>query len=67
MSCSKGVRNLLRLQREGEISHETPQQKRASSRVEGRISWFLSSCGSKLGSLPKYDGDLRDRLMGALG
>ena len=27
------------------ISLETPQQKRASSRLEGRTSWFLSSCG----------------------
>ena len=33
----------------GWISLETPQQKRASSRVEGRISWFFSSCGRKLG------------------
>ena len=29
----------------GVISLETPQQKRASSRLEGRTSWFLSSCG----------------------
>ena len=27
------------------ISLETPQRKRASSRLEGRTSWFLSSCG----------------------
>ena len=27
------------------ISLETPQQKRASSRLEGRTPWFLSSCG----------------------
>ena len=27
----------------------TPQWKRASSRIEGRISWFFSSCGRKLG------------------
>ena len=31
------------------ISLETPQQKRASSRVERRISWFFSSCDRKLG------------------
>ena len=28
------------------ISLETPQQKRASSRLEGRTPWFLSSCRS---------------------
>ena len=27
------------------ISLETPQRKRASSRLEGRISWFFSICG----------------------
>ena len=26
-----------------------PQQKRDSSRVEGRISWFFTSCGRKFG------------------
>ena len=26
-----------------------PQQERASSRIEGRISWFFSSCTRKLG------------------
>ena len=38
-------RTLLGLRSEGGISLETPQQKRASARVEGRISWFLKSCG----------------------
>ena len=28
------------------ISLETPQRKRASSRLEGRTSWIFSSCGS---------------------
>ena len=41
-------RTLSRLKREGEISLKTPQQKRASSRDEGRISLFFSSCGRKL-------------------
>ena len=41
--------SLLRLKREGGISLETPQWKRVSSHVEGRISWFSSSCGRKLG------------------
>ena len=36
---------LLGLRRKDGISLLTPQQKRASARVEGRISWFFSSCG----------------------
>ena len=39
---------LSRLKMEGGISLETPQQRRASSRIEGRISWFFSSSGRKL-------------------
>ena len=42
-------RTLSRLRREGAISLETPHWKRASSRFEGRISWFFSSCSRKLG------------------
>ena len=49
LSCLKCVKVPLSLKWEGGISHETPQWKRASSRVEGRISWFFSSCGSKHG------------------
>ena len=40
---------LSRLKRQGGISLKMPQQKRASSRIERRISWFFSSCGRKLG------------------
>ena len=40
---------LSRLKRQGGISLKMPQLKRASSRVERRISWFFSSCGRKLG------------------
>ena len=29
----------------GVISHESPQRKWASSRLEGRTSWIFSSCG----------------------
>ena len=47
--ASRVSRTLSRLKREGRISLQAPQQKRASSRVEGRISWFFSSCSSKLG------------------
>ena len=37
----------MRLKREGGISLETLQWKRASFYVEGRISWFFSSCSRK--------------------
>ena len=33
------------LRREGGFSLEMPQRKRAAAHVEGRTSWFLSSCG----------------------
>ena len=39
----------MRLKGEGEISLMTLQQKRASSRVDKRISWVFSSCGRKHG------------------
>ena len=42
-------RTLSRLKREGVISLETPRWKRATSRVEGSISWFFSSCSRNLG------------------
>ena len=45
LSCSKGVKEPLEFQRLGVISLETPQQKWASSRLEGRTSWIFSSCG----------------------
>ena len=40
-----------------------PQQKRASSRIQGRISWFFLNCGRKLGFLSSYDRDIRDPLV----
>ena len=40
---------LSRFRRERGISLETLLWKRASCRVEGRIPWFFSSCGGKLG------------------
>ena len=49
--------------REREISLETLQRKRASSRVEGRISWFLSSGGGKLRVPLELCGDLGPPLM----
>ena len=41
-------RNLSRLKREGEISLEMPQRKRALSCVEEGFFGFFSSCGRKL-------------------
>ena len=55
-------RKLSRLKRKDEISLVMPQRKRVSSRVEGRISWFFSSCSRKLGFLSSYDGELSDPL-----
>ena len=45
LSCSKGVKDLWMFQRLGVISLDTPQQKWASSRLEGRTSCIFSSCG----------------------
>ena len=45
LSCSKGVKDPLEVQRLDVISLETPQRKWASSRLEGRTSWIFSSCG----------------------
>ena len=42
-------RTLSRLKRESGIFLETPQWKRASSRIEERISWIFLSCSGKLG------------------
>ena len=48
------------IKREGVISLETPQRIRASTHLEGRTSWFFSSCGRFLSS---YDGDTREPLV----
>ena len=63
LSCIKGVKDLPRFKREGGISLKTLQWKRASSLVEGRISWLSSVVAGKLGFLSSYDGDLRDPLV----
>ena len=42
------------------MSLKTPKWKRASSRLEGRITWFFSSCSRSLSS---YYWDLRDPLV----
>ena len=52
---------------EGVICLETPQRKRASSRLEGKASRIFSSCGGSLSSydasLSSYDGALMDPLL----
>ena len=45
LSGSKGVKEPLDFQTLGVISLEMPQQKWASSHLEGRTSWIFSSCG----------------------
>ena len=66
-SCvaSRVSRTFLRLKREGEITLETSQQKRVSSLVEGRISWFLSRCSNKLEVPHELPWVLRVPLVGA--
>ena len=49
LSCIKGFQTFSRLKSDGGISLEMPLQKRASFHVEGRISWFFSSCCRKHG------------------
>ena len=49
LSCIKGVKDTFESQECIWISLKKPQQKRASSRIEGRISWFFLSCGGNLG------------------
>ena len=61
--CIQGVKDPSEAQEESEISLKMPQCKRASARVEERISWFFSSCSRKLGFLSSYNGDLRDPLV----
>ena len=45
LSCSKGVKDLLKFQRLGVISLEMPQRKWASSLLQGRTSWIFLGCG----------------------
>ena len=60
LSCGKGVKDPIEFRREGMISLETPQRKRASCLLEGRTSWIFS-IGGRL--LSRYDGDVRDPIM----
>ena len=44
LSCSKGVKDPLEVSEFSVITPYLPQQKWASSRLEGRTSWIFSSC-----------------------
>ena len=44
LSCSKGVKDPLEVPEFRSDYPETPQQKWASCRLEGRTSWIFSSC-----------------------
>ena len=48
LSCIKRVKDPIEAQ-DRWISLTTPQRKRTSSHMEGRISWFFLSCSRKLG------------------
>ena len=45
LSCRKGVKDPLEVPEFSVINPYLPQQKWASSRLEGRTSWIFSSCG----------------------
>ena len=49
MSSLKGVKDPFEAQEGRWDFSRDATVKRASSRIEGRISWFFSSCGKKLG------------------
>ena len=65
--ASRVSRTLSRLKREGGTSLEMSQWKRASCRIEGRISWFSRVAAANLGSLSSYYRDFRDPPIGASG
>ena len=54
---------LLSFKREGALSLEMLQHKRASSSMQGRISWFAWICGEKLTVPLELRVDLGDPLM----
>ena len=58
---------LLSSKREREFSLETLQCKRASSSVQGRISWVVWSCGGKLRVPLELPVNLGDPLMSPQG
>ena len=63
LSCIKDVKDPCESQREGGISLETMQQKKASSRIEGKSPGFSRVIAGNLGFFSSYIGDLRDPLV----
>ena len=63
LGCIQGVKDPASLKGECSISLVMLQWKRALSRIEGRMSWFISSCSRNLGFLLSYEKDLRDPLL----
>ena len=49
LSCIRGAKDTFKVQGGRWDFSQDATLKRASSRIEGRISWFFSSCGRKLG------------------
>ena len=49
LSCIRGIKDPFEAQEGSWVTLEMPQPKWASSRIEGRISWFFSSWTNKLG------------------
>ena len=45
------------------IALHAMQGNRASSRSDGEVSWFFSSCGGNLGTLSSYGGDSHSKLV----
>ena len=43
------------------------RKRRASSREDGGVSWFFSSCGASVGFLTRYDKELREPLVWCQG
>ena len=46
-----------------EIALQAMQEKKALSRDDGGALWVFSSCGTIVGFLTRYDGDLREPLV----
>ena len=62
LSCSKGVKDPLEVPEFSVITPYLPQQKWASSRLEGRTSWIFSSCGWCSRVISGTSGTLSDGL-----
>lgn len=68
LSCLNVIKDPSKAQ-DGSVDSflKTPQMKRASSCLEGRISWFFSNCGSKVEVPLELRWGPQDPLSGATG